>query len=265
MIKADRRTFLGAAAALLPLAVDAQPLQAGRPPAELARHALSGPFEGYEAVLVELNVAPGSLAPGAGHRHPGAVLGYVLEGQLRFGVDRQPEKVIAAGGTFFEPSGAVHTTHGSATTTGATRAVVFHAGAEGERARDARVMTPTPAVVVAKPGQSWMARLFCGERRLRIDLSRPKRRPKAPEAACEQEDAEHRREDERIKRCDLEQAFSKTPGHGHCREQAKRQSKDDRRHASPQYRPMIAPRPPPIAIRSPISRVRCVTQKAMIP
>jgi quercetin dioxygenase-like cupin family protein len=126
----DRRTFLGfAAAALLPASfsssgIDAQ-APAPRPVAELARHALTGPFEGYEVVLVELNPAPGSRAAGPGHRHPGAVLGYVVEGQLRFAINNEPEKVLPAGGTFFEPSGAVHTSNGSARSDGPTRAVVF--------------------------------------------------------------------------------------------------------------------------------------------
>jgi quercetin dioxygenase-like cupin family protein len=88
----DRRTFLGlAAASLLPALLDAQtsPSQtsAPRPPAELARHALSGPFEGWEVVLVELNIPPGRNASGPGHRHPGAVLGYVVEGQMRFAIN----------------------------------------------------------------------------------------------------------------------------------------------------------------------------------
>ena len=46
----DRRTFLGiAAASLLPLALETQAqaqAPARRPAAELARHPLSGPFEG---------------------------------------------------------------------------------------------------------------------------------------------------------------------------------------------------------------------------
>ena len=80
---------------------------------------------GFEVVLVELNPAPGSRSAGPGHRHPGAVLGYVVEGQLRFGINNEPEKVVPAGGTFFEPSGAVHTSNGSAKPDGPTRAVVF--------------------------------------------------------------------------------------------------------------------------------------------
>ena len=121
----DRRTFLGiAAASLLPTGLNAQAPEP-RPPAELARHALTGPLDGFEMVLVELTPQPGSRSAGPGHRHPGPVLGYVVEGQLRFAIDHEPEKVVSAGGTFFEPSGAVHTTNGSARSDGPTRAVVF--------------------------------------------------------------------------------------------------------------------------------------------
>ena len=124
----DRRTFLGmAAASLLPLGLDAQapaPAPAARAPKELARHALTGPFEGHEVVLVELNIPPGN-GTGTHHRHPGAVLGYVVEGQMRFAINNEAEKVLPVGGTFFEPAGAVHTTTGSARTDGPTRVVVF--------------------------------------------------------------------------------------------------------------------------------------------
>jgi quercetin dioxygenase-like cupin family protein len=122
----DRRTFLGlAAASLLPLGLDAQaPPAAPRAPRELARHALTGPFEGHDVVLVELNIPPGNGA-GTHHRHPGAVLGYVVEGQMRFAINNEAEKVLPVGGTFFEPAGAVHTTTGSARTDGPTRVVVF--------------------------------------------------------------------------------------------------------------------------------------------
>jgi quercetin dioxygenase-like cupin family protein len=42
------------------------------------------------------------------------VLGYVLEGKVRFGVDHGPEQIVPAGGTFFEPTGALHSAFGSA-------------------------------------------------------------------------------------------------------------------------------------------------------
>jgi len=57
-----------------PAAIDAQ-TPAPRAPADLARDALTRPLEGFEAVLLELNLAPGALNPGPEHRHPGPVLG----------------------------------------------------------------------------------------------------------------------------------------------------------------------------------------------
>ncbi|HKE82925.1 MAG TPA: cupin domain-containing protein [Vicinamibacterales bacterium] len=121
----NRRTFLGlAAASLVPIVLDAQ---TPAPPAasELTRHALTGPLEGFEAVLVQLNIPPGRSGSGPGHRHPGPVLGYIVEGQMRFAINNEPEKVLPVGATFFEPSGAVHTTSGSTRTDGPTRALVF--------------------------------------------------------------------------------------------------------------------------------------------
>jgi quercetin dioxygenase-like cupin family protein len=117
----NRRTFLGLAAALLPMRIDAETAaQTPAPPppgGELARHALTGPFEGFEAVLTQVTLPPGQPAqPGAsnrGHRHTGFVLGYVLEGQLRFAINNEPERVVPAGSTFFEPIGALHSTNGA--------------------------------------------------------------------------------------------------------------------------------------------------------
>ncbi len=73
---------------------------------ELARHTLTGALDGFDVVLIDA-VRTSSVAPE--HRHPGAVLGYVLDGQLRFGINHEPPRVIPAGGAFFEPDGAVHT------------------------------------------------------------------------------------------------------------------------------------------------------------
>ena len=90
---------------------------------ELARHALTGPLAGFDAVLVEVNFAPGVSA--AEHRHPGFILGYVVDGQMRFGINHEPDQIVPAGGTFFEPSGALHTTFGSASPDAPVRAAVF--------------------------------------------------------------------------------------------------------------------------------------------
>ena len=94
-----------------------------RPSGELARYALTGPLEGFDAVLVELNFTPGVSVPE--HRHPGPILGYVVDGQMRFGINREPEQIVPAGGTFFEPSGALHTTFGSASPDAPVRSVAF--------------------------------------------------------------------------------------------------------------------------------------------
>jgi hypothetical protein len=130
MARQDRRAFLGmaAAASLLPLDLDAQAPPAPRAPAELARHALTGPLEGFEVVLIELNnppAAPAGQRPPNPHRHPGPVLGYILEGQMRFAINHEPEKALPVGATFFEPTGALHTGGGSASTQARARALVF--------------------------------------------------------------------------------------------------------------------------------------------
>jgi quercetin dioxygenase-like cupin family protein len=121
----NRRHFLGvAAASVLPVGLDAQTPAPPRPAVELARHALTGRLEGFEVVLVQLNSPPG-ISSGPGHRHPGPVLGYVVEGQARFGINNDPPQVVPAGGTFFEPSGAVHTAGGSATPDAPARILAF--------------------------------------------------------------------------------------------------------------------------------------------
>lgn len=90
---------------------------------EIARHPLQGPLEGYDAVLAEMNFAPGYSSPE--HRHPGFILGYVIDGQMRFAIDHLPDQIVPAGGTFFEPPGALHTTFGSANPDAPVRCVVF--------------------------------------------------------------------------------------------------------------------------------------------
>ena len=90
---------------------------------ELARYALTGPLEGFDAVLVELNFQPGASVPE--HRHPGPILGYVVDGQMRTAIDHEPDEIVPAGGTFFEPHGALHTSFGSANPDAPVRIVAF--------------------------------------------------------------------------------------------------------------------------------------------
>jgi len=114
----DRRTFLGLAlASLVPAAAVADVADAAQapaaaiPPREIARHSLTGPLAAFDVVLVDLHPGPGT---GRDHKHTGPVLGYVVDGNVRFGVDHKPEEIFKAGSTFFEPTGAIHSTFGSA-------------------------------------------------------------------------------------------------------------------------------------------------------
>jgi quercetin dioxygenase-like cupin family protein len=70
-----------------------------------------------------MNFPPGVSAPE--HRHPGFILGYVVDGQMRFAINHEPDQIVPAGGTFFEPPGALHTTFGSASPGAPVRCVVF--------------------------------------------------------------------------------------------------------------------------------------------
>ena len=98
---------------------------------ELARYALSGPLEGYDAVLVEVNFGPGVSAPE--HRHSGFVLGYVVDGQARSGINHEADEIVPAGGTFFEPPGALHTAFGAARSDGPVRILAFMVVPSGSR------------------------------------------------------------------------------------------------------------------------------------
>ena len=91
----------------------------------IARYPLTDRLERYEVVLSRsaMRFFPGASTPV--HSHPGIVLGYVLEGRMRFAIDGQSEQIVPAGGTFFEPLGAIHTTSGSASAGEATTILVF--------------------------------------------------------------------------------------------------------------------------------------------
>jgi quercetin dioxygenase-like cupin family protein len=112
----DRRTFLALAIALVPSSVSTLWAQArsaapvATAPRELARHSLTGPLADFDALLIELRPPEGE---GREHRHNGPVLGYVLEGKVRFGVNHEPARIVGVGETFFEETGALHSTFGS--------------------------------------------------------------------------------------------------------------------------------------------------------
>nr|WP_258564175.1 cupin domain-containing protein [Streptomyces himalayensis] len=55
-------------------------------------------------VLVEFPPGDPGTPP---HRHFGPAFGYVLEGEMRFELEGEPERVIRAGEAFWEPGGDV--------------------------------------------------------------------------------------------------------------------------------------------------------------
>ena len=75
---------------------------------EVGKQALAGPFAGLEASLVEVNYPPGGRS--AEHRHPGFIVGYVLEGRIRFAINHETPRVLETGDMFYEPTGALHST-----------------------------------------------------------------------------------------------------------------------------------------------------------
>lgn len=123
-ISRDRRRFFeaGLAALVLPLgrisagATEEKGAAAKGAAKVVLEHDLPNvTMDGWQLTAVEVTTAPG---PGsARHHHPGFVLGYVIEGDLRFKVDGQPEQVIPAGGMFYEAPGGVHAVSASASAT----------------------------------------------------------------------------------------------------------------------------------------------------
>ena len=126
----DRREFLaagvaGLAAALL-AAHEAQAAPSARTIAQ--RDAPKVSLDGWQMTASEINYPPGESS--ARHRHPGFVIGYVLEGQYRFAVNEQAPTVLSPGQMFFESfdtPGEVHAVSGNASTTQPAKilAIVF--------------------------------------------------------------------------------------------------------------------------------------------
>ena len=76
--------------------------------------------------VVEVTLEPGQA--GKPHRHPGPVIGYVLEGEYEWAIDDQPAKTFKAGDTFYEATGCLNRVSKNPAARGNTRilAVVLH-------------------------------------------------------------------------------------------------------------------------------------------
>jgi len=85
-------------------------------------------LDGWQVTATEVTYPPGESS--GRHRHPGFVVGYVLEGQYRFAVNDQAPTVLSAGQMFFESfdqPNEVHAVSGNASATMTTKilAIVF--------------------------------------------------------------------------------------------------------------------------------------------
>jgi quercetin dioxygenase-like cupin family protein len=127
----NRREFITTAmlgfAATMFSAQEAGAAPSSRPVAQ--RDAPKINLDGWQMTATEVTYPPGESSPGK-HRHPGFVIGYVLEGQYRFAVNDEAPVVLNAGQMFFESfdaPGQVHAVSGNASTTATTKilAIVF--------------------------------------------------------------------------------------------------------------------------------------------
>jgi len=85
---------------------------------------------GWQVTFLELNFPAGLIAPS--HRHPGFVLGYVLQGKYRLHVEGAPETVLSAGDAFYEPPGRVHLPSGSVSATRSARVLAMAFSEKGK-------------------------------------------------------------------------------------------------------------------------------------
>lgn len=65
-----------------------------------------GPVPGYETVVVEIEVEPGTIAPR--HSHPGVESTYIIAGHAELAIDGQSVRKLQAGDVFQVPAETVH-------------------------------------------------------------------------------------------------------------------------------------------------------------
>ncbi|MFD7445029.1 cupin domain-containing protein [Streptomyces sp. NPDC059909] len=81
--------------------------------------------EGASGMTILVTWPPGhpGLPP---HRHAGPAFGYVIEGAVRFEIEGEPERVVTAGETFWEPGGdVIHYQDANALSDASTKFVAF--------------------------------------------------------------------------------------------------------------------------------------------
>lgn len=84
-----------------------------------------------EVMTAVVDLPPGD--PGTPpHRHSGPVFGYVVEGAIRYELEGEPERVLLAGESFWEPGGdVIHYQAGNASSDAPARFFVVMVGVPG--------------------------------------------------------------------------------------------------------------------------------------
>src|SRR5260370_4849566 len=72
-------------------------------------------LNGWQVTVLELTFPPDATSPK--HAHPGFILGYILEGEYRFQLEGEQEKVLSTGDVFYEAPGSIHLRSGNTSIT----------------------------------------------------------------------------------------------------------------------------------------------------
>jgi len=83
------------------------------------------PLDGnhLKVTMVEVSYPPGGASQP--HSHPCPVVGYVTEGAIRFQVKGEPERVLKAGDSFYEPPNGVHQVSANASPTEPAQLIAY--------------------------------------------------------------------------------------------------------------------------------------------
>jgi quercetin dioxygenase-like cupin family protein len=79
---------------------------------------------------VRVDYAPGGFS--ATHRHPAGAYVYVMQGSVLFGIDKREPVLLAAGDSFYEPPGALHSVSRNASDTLPASLIAFFLLADGD-------------------------------------------------------------------------------------------------------------------------------------
>jgi quercetin dioxygenase-like cupin family protein len=130
-----RRQFLRAGLASLALVVPvvldrSEALAASGIEAIYERELPPVSLQGWPVTVLELTFPPGTTSPN--HAHPGFILGYILEGEYRFQLQGEQEKVLSTGDVFYEAPGSIHLPSGSASITKPARILALAFAEKGK-------------------------------------------------------------------------------------------------------------------------------------